>query len=119
MIGGRAVGNYGADKDTALVMGLAAEPAPEQECHNRIGSHNRRVGSQARRKFVVRIPEMMRVPGQTFEGITADGKRVRGRVPAGGAPDGTAVAFLTWGDWADGVVEHTGNMLRKFRSRTR
>ena len=68
---------------------------------------------------MVRIPEMMRVPGQTFEGITADGKRVRGRVPAGGAPDGKAVAFLTWGGWADGVVEHTVNMLRKFRTRTR
>ena len=114
MIGGRAVegdfpvGNYGADDDTAFVMGLAAEPAPEEACHNRIGSHNRRVESQARRKFMVRIPEMMRVPGQTFEGITADGKRVRGRVPAGGAPDGKAVAFLTWGSWADGVVEHTG-----------
>ena len=25
---------------------------------------------------MVRIPDMMRVPGQTFEGITADGKRV-------------------------------------------
>ena len=125
LIGGRAVagdfpvGNYGADKDTALDMGLAAELAPEQACHNRTGSPNRRVESQARRKFMVRIPEMMRVPGQTFEGITADGKRVRGRVPAGGAPDGKAVAFLTWGGWADGVVEHTGNMLRKFRSRTR
>ena len=125
LIGGRVVegdfpvGNHGADKDTTIELGLAAEPAPEQECHNRIGSHNRMVESQARRKFMVRIPEMMRVPGQTFEGITADGKRVRGRVPAGGAPDGTAVAFLTWGDWADGVVEHTGNMLRKFRSRTR
>ena len=125
MIGGRAVegdfpvGNYGADDDTAFVMGLAAEPAPEEACHNRIGSHNRRVESQARRKFMVRIPEMMRVPGQTLEGITANGKRVRGRVPAGGAPDGKAVAFLTWGSWADGVVEHTGSMLRKFRTRTR
>ena len=125
LIGGRAVegdfpvGNHGADKDTTIEMGLAAEPAPEQECHNRIGSHNRRVESQARRKFMVRIPDMMRVPGQTFEGITADGKRVRGRVPAGGAPDGKAIAFLTWGSWADGVVEHTGSMLRKFRTRTR
>ena len=113
------VGNYGADKDTAIDMGLAAELAPEQECHNRIGSHNRRVESQARRKFMVRIPEMMRVPCQTFDGITADGKRVRGHVPAGGAPDGKAVAFLTWGGWADGVVEHIGNMVRKFRTRTR
>ena len=68
---------------------------------------------------MVRTPDMMRVPGQTFEGITTDGKRVRGRVPAGGAPDGKAVAFLTWGSWADGVVEHTGSMLRKFRTRTR
>ena len=113
------VGNHGADKDTTIELGLAAEPAPEQECHNRIGSHSRRVELQARRKFVVRIPEMMRVPGQTFEGITADGKRVRGRVPAGGAPDGKAIAFLTWGSWADGVVEHTGSMLRKFSTRTR
>ena len=145
LIGGRVVegdfpvGNHGADKDTTIALGLAAEPAPEQECHNCIGSHNRRVELQARRKFVVRIPEMMRVPGQTFEGITADGKRVRGRVPAGtnertneywtrthgtrrrlgGAPDGKAIAFLTWGSWADGVVEHTGSMLRKFRTRTR
>ena len=125
LIGGRPVegdcpvGNYGADKDTAIEMGLAAEPAPEQECHNRIGSHNRRVESQARRKFMVRIPDMMRVPGQTFEGITADGKRVRGRVQVGGAPDRKAIAFLTWGSWADGVVEHTGSMLRKFRTRTR
>ena len=124
LIGGRAVagdfpvGNYGADKDTALDMGLAAELAPEQACHNRTGSHNRRVESQARRKFMVRIPEMMRVPGQTFEGITADGQRVRG-VPAGGAPDGGVIAFLTWGSWADDVVEHAGNMLRKFRARTR
>ena len=68
---------------------------------------------------MVQIPEMMRVPGQTFEGITADGKRVRGRVPVGGAPDRKAIAFLTWGSWADGVVEHTGSMLRKFRTRTR
>ena len=125
LIGGRPVegdfpvGNYGADKDTAIDMGLAAELAPEQACHNRTGSHNRRVESQARRKFMVQIPEMMRVPGQTLEGITANGKRVRGRVPAGGAPDGKAVAFLTWGSWADGVVEHTGSMLRKFRTRTR
>ena len=125
LIGGRVVernfpvGNHGADKDTTIELGLAAEPAPEQECHNRIGSHNRRVESQARRKFVVRVPEMMRVPGQTFEGITAEGKRVRGRLPAGGAPDGKAIAFLTWGSWADGVVEHTGSMLRKFRTRTR
>ena len=125
LIGGRVVegdfpvGNHGADKDTKIELGLAAEPAPEQECHNRIGSHNRRVGSQSRRKFVVRIPEMMRVPGQTFEGITADGKRVRGRVPAGGAPDGKAIAFLTWGSWADGVMEHTGSILGKIRTRTR
>ena len=130
LIGGRPVegdfpvGNYGADKDTAIDMGLAAELAPEQACQNRSGSHNRRVESPARRKFIVRIPEMMNDPlpghpGDTFEGITADGKRVRGRVPAGGAPDGKAVAFLTWGGWADGVVEHAGNMLRKFRTRTR
>ena len=125
LIGGRAVegdfpvGNYGADEDTALVMGLEAEPAPEEACHNRIGSHNRRVESQARRKFMVRIPDIMRVRGQTFEGITADGQRVRGRVPAGGAPDGELIAFLTWGSWADDVVEHTGNMFRKFRARTR
>ena len=102
-------------------MGLAAELAPEQACHNRTGSHNRRVESlaAARRKFMVRIPDTMRVAGQTFEGITADGKRVRGRVPAGGAPDGKAIAFLTWGSWADGVVEHTGSILGKFRTRTR
>ena len=125
LIGGRAVegdfpvGNYGADEDTALVMGLAAEPAPEEACHNRIGSHNRRVESQARRKFMVRIPDIMRVPGQTFEGITADGQRVRGCVPAGGAQDGVVIAFLTWGSCADDVVEHAGNLLRKFRARTR
>jgi hypothetical protein len=93
--------------------------APEEACHNRIGSHNRKVESQARRKFMVRIPDMMRVPGQTFEGITADGKRVWGRVPADGAPDGKAIAFLTWGSWADGVVEHTGSIWQKFRTRTR
>ena len=130
LIGGRPVegdfpvGNYGADKDTAIDMGLAAELAPEQACQNRSGSHNRRVESPARRKFIVRIPEMLRHPlpghpGETFEGITADGKRVRGRVPVGGAPDGKAIAFLTWGSWADGVVEHTGSMLRKLRTRTR
>ena len=64
----------------------------------------------------------MRVPGQTFEGITADGQRVQGRVPAGGAPDGEGVAFLAppaspWGSWVDGIVQHTGNMLRKSRAR--
>ena len=105
-------------------MGLAAELAPEQACQNRSGSHNHRVESPARRKFIVRIPEMLRHPlpghpGDTFEGITADGKRVRGRVPVGGAPDRKAIAFLTWGSWADGVVERTGSMLRKFRTRTR
>ena len=119
LLGGRAlegdfpVGKYAFDKTTVFEMGLAAELAPEQACHNR------RVESQARRKFMVRIPDIMRVPGQTFEGITADGQRVRGRVPAGGAPDGGVIAFLTWGSWADGVVEHTGSMLRKFRTRTR
>ena len=62
LIGGRPVegdcpvGNYGADKDTAIEMGLAAEPAPEQECHNR------RLETQARRKFIVRIPAMMNRP---------------------------------------------------------
>ena len=112
MEGDFPVGKYAFDKNTVFEMGLAAELAPEQACHNRIGSHDRR-------KFMVRIPDMMRVPGQTFEGITADGKRVRGRVPAGGAPDGKAIAFLTWASWADGVVEHTGSMLRKFRTRTR
>ena len=64
----------------------------------------------------------MRVPGQTFEGITADGQRVQGRVPAGGAPDGEGVAFLAppalpWGSWVDGIVQHTGNMLRKSLAR--
>ena len=67
----------------------------------------------------------MRVPGQTFEGITADGQRVQGRVahlPAGGAPDGRGIAFLAppaspWGSWVDGIVQHTGNMLRKSRAR--
>ena len=124
LIGGRPVegdfpvGNYGADKDTAIEMGLAAEPAPEQACHDR------RLETQARRKFIVRIPAMMNRPlpghpGDTFEGITADGKRVRGRVPVGGAPDRKAIAFLTWGSWADGVVERTGSMLRKLRTRTR
>ena len=119
LLGGRAlegdfpVGKYAFDKSTVFEMGLAAELAPEQACHNR------RVESQARRKFMVRIPDMMRVPGQTFEGITADGQRVRGRVPAGGAPDGGVISFLTWGSWADDVVEHTGNMFRKFRARTR
>ena len=119
LLGGRAlegdfpVGKYAFDKCTVFEMGLAAELAPEQACHNR------RVESQARRKFMVRIPNIMRVPGQTFEGITADGQRVRGRVPAGGAPDGELIAFLTWGSWADDVVEHTGNMFRKFRARTR
>ena len=124
LIGGRPVegdfpvGNYGADKDTAIEMGLSAELAPEQACHNS------RLETPARRKFIVRIPKMLRHPlpghpGDTFEGITADGKRVRGRVPVGGAPDGKAIAFPTWGSWADGVVEHTGSMLRKLRTRTR
>ena len=75
-----------------------------------------------RQAFTVRIPDKMRVPGQTFEGITADGQRVQGRVPAGGAPDGEGVAFLAppaspWGSWVDGIVQHTGNMLRKSRAR--
>ena len=119
LLGGRAlegdfpVGKYAFDKTTVFEMGLAAELAPEQACHNR------RVESQARRKFMVRIPDIMRVPGQTFEGITADGQRVRGCVPAGGAQDGVVIAFLTWGSWADDVVEHAGNLLRKFRARTR
>ena len=75
-----------------------------------------------RQAFTVRIPTKMRVPGQTFEGITADGQRVQGRVPAGGAPDGEGVAFLAppalpWGSWVDGIVQHTGNMLWKSRAR--
>ena len=74
-----------------------------------------------RQAFTVRIPDKMRVPGQTFEGITADGQRVQGRVPAGGAPDGEGVALLAppaspWGGWVDGIVQHTGNMLRKSRA---
>ena len=79
------------------------------------------VATPARQAFTVRIPDEMRVPGQTFEGITADGQRVQGRVPAGGAPDGEGIAFLAppaspWGGWVDGIVQHTGNMLRKSRA---
>ena len=104
LLGGRAlegdfpVGKYAFDKHTVFEMGLAAELAPEQACHNR------RVESQARRKFMVRIPDIMRVPGQTFEGITADGQRVRGRVPAGGAQDREFIAFLCVLRGCPGVV---------------
>ena len=68
LLGGRAlegdfpVGKYAFDKTTVFEMGLAAELAPEQACHNR------RVESQARRKFMVRIPDIMRSPARRLRG---------------------------------------------------
>ena len=101
---------------------FSSHELPRPQCAQVIGGHHRRTESQVRRAFTVRIPDKMRVPGQTFEGITADGQRVQGRVPAGGAPDGEGIAFLAppaspWGSWVDGIVQHTGNMLRKSRAR--
>lgn len=112
------IDEHGAERDAPFDVHLAAERATEQV----IGGHHRRTESQAQQAFTVRIPDKMRVPGQTFEGITADGQRVQGRVPAGGAPDGEVVAFLAppaspWGSWVDGIVQYTGNMLRKSRAR--
>ena len=69
------------------------------------------------RKTILTRRQPARVSGRAFHQKSVIPSKKSPGWP--GSPDRKAIAFLTWGSWADGVVERAGSMLRKFRTRTR